>query len=61
MKLSFYFDVYPWTKSSDVIYTSTLVERKQASATRYRIDIEIDDPAQPDKIVKAKPIEVTES
>lgn len=61
MQLSFYFDIYPWTKQSDAIYASTLVERKQASATRYRIDITVDDPAQPDKIISATPTKVTES
>lgn len=60
MKLSFYIDIYPWTKLNDAIYASTLVERKQASATRYRVDIEIPDPAKPDKIISAQPIEVTE-
>lgn len=60
MKLSLYFDIYPWTKSTDVIYTSSIKDAKSHGAKRYRVDIEIDDPAQPDKIISAQPTKVSE-
>lgn len=61
MQLSFYFDIYPWTKAGDVIYASTIKEAKSTQSKRYRVDVEIPDPAQPDEIISAQPIEVTES
>ena len=60
MKLSFYFDIYPWSKPTDNFYASTMKDTKPNSAKRYRVDVEVDDPAQPDEIVNAQPIEVIE-
>lgn len=60
MKLSFYFDIYPWTKPGTHIYASTSYNPKDSNAKRYRVDFEVPDPAQPDEIINVQPIEVTE-
>lgn len=57
MKLSFYFDIYPWTKPNETIYASTSYEHKHSNVKRYRIDVEIPDPAEPDEIIKTNAIE----
>lgn len=56
MKLSFYFDVYPWTKEYEVIYASTSIGNKLSDATRYRIDVEIKDPADPNEVINTQAI-----
>ena len=60
MNLSFYFDIYPWTKENDTIYASTLKEAKPSNSIRYRIDVLVPDPAKPDVIIPVQPIEITE-
>ena len=56
MKLSFYFDLWPGTKASDTIYASTRADVKPIHTTRYRIDVEIKDPADPDEVINTKAI-----
>jgi len=59
MKLSFYFDVYPWTKETDIVYARTGVDsEKHSGAKRYRVDVEVEDPCQPDEIIQGTVKEV---
>ena len=59
MKISFYFDVYPYSKS-DEIYTvnRSQLMPKYSNAKRYQIDVEIADPTDVDEVINAEAIEV---
>lgn len=62
MKVSIYFDVYPWTSSTEEIFPFTKAQsvKLDDSVTRYRVDVEIPDPARPDAVIQAeaKPMKV---
>ena len=57
MKVIVYFDVFPWTKATDIFPTIKPCD-KLPGATRYKIVVEIPDPAKPDHEIKAIPEEV---
>ena len=61
MKFSFYFDVYPWTKETDVIYLSTHMNTKSEHAIRYRFDVQVKDPAEPDIIIPIQAVKVIDN
>lgn len=56
MKVSIYFDVYPWTSSPEEIFPFTKAQsvKLDDSVTRYRVDVEIPDPGQPDAVIHAE-------
>ena len=60
MKLSFYFDVNSWMKKGDDVWAVTNPAAKLPNSTRYRIDVTIPDPAEPDKVIEGKAVEVKE-
>lgn len=53
MKLSIYFDVYSWT-TQDNIWFQSIPADKPSNCKRYRVDVEIPDPKQPDVIMEAE-------
>lgn len=55
MKVSIYFDVYPWTSSPEEIFPFMKVQsvKLDDSVTRYRVDVEIPDPRQSDVVIQA--------
>ena len=59
MKLSIYFDVEPWMTEPECIFPTMTPQTKSAAATRYRVDVEIPDPAKPDTIISGEAVEVT--
>lgn len=58
MKIEFYFDVYPWTKPESIYPMVQNPSEKPRGAKRYKIEVEISDPAQPDEIITSQAIEV---
>lgn len=55
MKVAIYFDVFTWTtKESDIFPTLNPVG-KLPGATRYKVVVEIPDPANPDFEIEAIP------
>jgi len=53
MKLSIYLDVEPWMNEQGHFYPFTDLGRVKAkTATRYRFDVEIPDPMQPDVVLE---------
>ncbi len=61
MRVSIYFDVAPWMTSPQQIFPacSQPMMKKPDDVTRYRIDVDIPDPALVDKIIKTEAVEVT--
>jgi hypothetical protein len=58
MKLSIYFDVESWMSRPEHFHPFTKPStNKSKTAKRYRIDVEIEDPKQPDVIVESEAIE----
>jgi hypothetical protein len=43
-----------------VIFPTTSPGKKDPNAKRYRVEVEVDDPAEPDETAKARAVEVTE-
>ena len=58
MKLSIYFDVEPWMKPENIISFTVPYSEKSSSAKRYRVDVEIPDPVQPDVVIPGEAVEV---
>jgi hypothetical protein len=56
VKISFYFDVWPWTRAADIIAWSA-PNSKLEGATRYRVDVEIPDPESPDVVLQGEAVE----
>ena len=56
MKVKIYFDVFSWTTDSTSVFPTTTPGHKADGATRYRVDVEIPDPAKPDKVVMGKAV-----
>jgi hypothetical protein len=59
MKLTFYFDVYPWSNPDlpGGIVASTNPIAKPTGAKRYAVVVEIPDPRQPDAILRGELID----
>lgn len=57
MILNIYFDVYPWTTQEN-IYFQNIPADKPSNAKRYRVDIEIADPKDPDEVFEAEAKEI---
>lgn len=58
MKLSIYFDVESWMSKPEHFYLFTdSSNHKSKTAIRYRVDVEIEDPKQPDIVVEASAVE----
>jgi len=53
MKFYIYFDVYPWTRKPEDIYPTIIPGPKQKGAKRYRVDVGIEDPNEPDEITQS--------
>lgn len=58
MKVSIYFDIYTWSTPENIHPTTKPSESKLNGATRYRVDVDIPDPAKPDEIISGKIDEV---
>jgi len=56
MKIVFYFDVQPYTKPEN-IFVSISPYEKMPGAKRYKVELEIPDPAMPDETIQAEAIE----
>lgn len=57
MKLSLYLDIEPWMLSNNNwIFTAYQqpFQEKPLGATRYRLDLEISDPAKPDVVIEVE-------
>lgn len=59
MKLSVYFDVFPWTTQEN-IYFQNIPADKPMNGTRYRVDVEIPDPKNPDVIIEGEANEASD-
>ena len=57
MNVSIYLDVYPWTRKAEDIFVTTAPRKHGELNKRYRVDVEIPDPAEPDEIIKGIAIE----
>lgn len=59
MQLSIYLDVQGYETKPEDFFPFTTPRSLSAipGVVRYRIDVEIPDPAKPDKIIKAKAVE----
>lgn len=53
MKITFYFDVHPGVPTK-YIWANTEPDFKAAGSKRYKVEVEIDDPAEPDKVLRPK-------
>ena len=54
MKLSIYLDTYQWSRELKDFSVSLIPYKKSdIQAKRYRIDVEIPDPAEPDAVINA--------
>jgi len=60
MKISIYFDVYPWTRSIGDVFPTMLPGTKPDNAKRYCVDVVIPDPAEPDLVTEGEAKEVDE-
>lgn len=61
MKVTIYFDVYPWTNESSpntIWPTCDPTIPKDVDVTRYKIQVEIPDPKKPDVVIDAVAEEV---
>lgn len=59
MTFTYYIDVYPWnTPASQPYIVSPPSSEKPRGATRYRIDVTVPDPAQPDAVADVAVTEV---
>ena len=53
MKISIYFDVYPWTEKPSDIWPTMTPQKKPEGAIRYRVDADINPGGAVDKIIAA--------
>jgi len=61
MKISLYFDIYPWTTSENVaVFSRSYVPERNKLAKRYQVNVEVPDPAEPDEVLEAKAMRLEE-
>jgi len=53
MKVTFYFDVFSWSKPGNV-FASVDPSPKAEGCRRYRVDVEVPDPGDPDVVIEGK-------
>jgi len=59
MKVDLYMDIYPYMKNPSMqILASNFPGSKHSGCKRYLIQVEIPDPAEPDRIIEAEAKEV---